>query len=99
MTSTIKHPLGKSVFSQVPAVLEAIRQYQEAHGLLAGEQPALSIVIDWLVSEGDNRVADLADRLGWIAGILADCGDVLPDDRVELPGTDVLLIRIFADTS
>ena len=83
---------------QVPTVLEAVRQFQEAHGL-QGEQPLLSIVIDWLVADGDNRVTDLADRLEWIVEILADYGDVLPNDRVELSGTDVLLMRIFADTS
>jgi hypothetical protein len=84
---------------QSPAVQKAVRLYQEAHAMLEGKLPALPVLIDWLLDADHGQAANLEERMGWIRNILVDIGEVLPDDSVGLCGADILLLRIFADTS
>jgi hypothetical protein len=88
---------GLSALAEDPIIKHATLWYLKDNG---SEVPSFPELVDWLLTTG--RIAEsesLAERMEWINTILDEIGDVLPSETVEVLGTDLLLLRLLADTS
>ncbi len=81
-------------------ISDAIHAYQQANSSDDEAIPVLSDLFGWLVkASAIDPAASSEERLEWIHNKLVDFGFVPPDARVEVSGSDILLLRILSDTS
>ena len=99
--SPAKYNDGLALMGEVadPRIVMAVQLYQASYEGMGTPTPSLAELIEWMLeANAYTEVDELQDRLGYIHAKLSEYGIVLPDDLVEVPGRDILLLRLFSES-